>query len=150
MRRHSVPDGAFRALTMSLLDPRPDMTLRQSLFIFPMSIAALGCSAAGGAADPTACTLEARAAVTVDVRDSISNALIGKGSRIIAREGAFADTAQLSAFSDGPYGLAFERAGTYILSVTQTGYQPWTRIGVQVTKGSCHVNGVAVTARLQK
>jgi hypothetical protein len=114
------------------------------------ALVALGCSAANAVTDGTVCTLEARAGITVDVRDSISNTLVGRGSRIIAREGAVADTSHETLFGDGPYGLVYERAGTYTLSVTQTGFQPWTMTGVQVTKGSCHVNGVAVTARLQK
>ena len=108
----------------------------------------VGCSAS--VTDGTVCTLEARAGITVDVRDSVSNALVGRGSRIIAREGAVADTSTDTPVSDGPFSLVYERAGTYALSVTQTGYQPWTRAGVQVTKGTCHVNSVAVTARLQK
>jgi hypothetical protein len=114
------------------------------------ALVALGCSASHGVTDGTACTLEARAGITVDVRDSASNTPAGKGSRIIAQEGAVADTSQQTLFGDGPYGLVYERAGTYTLSVTQNGYQPWIKTGVQVTKGSCHVNGVAITARLQK
>jgi hypothetical protein len=112
------------------------------------ALASAGCSA-GIVTDGTVCTQEARAGITVDVRDSVTNALVGRGSRIVARERAFADTSA-DALSTGPYGLVFERAGTYTVSVAQTGYQPWINAGVQVTKGTCHVNGVALTARLQK
>jgi hypothetical protein len=114
-----------------------------------MGVLAAGCSASD-VADGGGCTREARAGITVDVRDSATNALVGRGSRIIAREGAVADTSSDTAISDGPFSLAFERAGTYTVSVAQTGYQPWTKAGVQVTPGTCHVNAVALSARLQK
>lgn len=112
------------------------------------SLLGAGCSAV----DPTgvtACTQEARAGITVDVRDSVTNALVGPGSIVTAREGAFTETAT-GISGAGPYPLVFERAGTYTVSVTQAGYQPWTKAGVVVTKDGCHVTGVAVTARLQK
>ena len=98
---------------------------------------------------PGACTLEAAAAVSVDVRDSITNAPAGRGARIIAREGAFADTADATEFLDGPYGLAHERAGTYTVSVEQAGYRLWSQSGIRVTRGECHVRTVSLTARLQ-
>lgn len=108
-----------------------------------------GCSAGSGIAGDLACTKEARAGITVDVRDSLTNALVGQQSRIIAREAAFADTLD-AGNADGPYGLVFERAGTYTLSVTRPGYQSWSQAGLQVAAGTCHVVGVVVTARLQK
>lgn len=108
----------------------------------------LGCSA-GNVTDDLACTLEARAGITVDVRDAVTNALVGQQSIIVAREAAFADTVN-AGNADGPYGLVFERAGTYTLTVTRPGYQTWSQAGVQVAAGRCHVAGVVVTARLQK
>jgi hypothetical protein len=96
-----------------------------------------------------ACTLEARAAVSIDVRDSVTNAAVGRGSTIIARDGAYADTAEITGVFDGPYGLAYERAGTYTVTVDQQGYRPWSRAGIRVTKDECHVRGVSITARLQ-
>jgi hypothetical protein len=113
------------------------------------ALSAGGCSASE-LTDGAGCTREARAGITVDVRDSTTNALVGRGSRIIARAGAVADTSTDTPISDGPFSLAFEHAGTYTVSVTQAGYQPWTKGGVEVTKGTCHVNAVALTARLEK
>ena len=118
-------------------------------------VLALGCSAASDeiTVDPPGgiyCTYEARAGITLDVRDSASNALAGRDSKIIAREEAFADTSHDTAVRDGPYPLVYERAGTYTVTVEQAGYKLWTQAGVLVTKNGCHVNGVAVTARLQR
>src|SRR5260221_8975590 len=95
------------------------------------------------------CTTEARAGITVDVRDSASNVSAGRGSVIIVREGAFADPSRDTGVFDGPYGLVYERAGTYDLTVLQKGFALWSRSGVAVTNGECHVNGIAVTLRLQ-
>jgi hypothetical protein len=125
------------------------MILRKLHFV--LLSASVGATACGiGPFDTTSCTTEVRPGIMVDVRDSVTNALVGRGSIIVAREGAVADTATGTSLGTGPYGLALERPGTYTLSVTQTGYQPWSKPGVVVTKGVCHVDGVAVTARLQK
>lgn len=121
----------------------------QHIVLLAAAVLAVGCSAA----DPTdivACTKVAQAGITVDVRDSVSNALVGRNALIVAREGAVADTSTDTPISDGPFSLVFERAGTYSVSVSKAGYQPWTKAGVQVTNGTCHVNAVAITARLQK
>jgi len=86
----------------------------------------------------------------VDVRDSVTNALAGRGASIIARDGVFADTAEHPfAAYDGPYSLARERAGTYTVTVEQQGYRLWSRPGVRVTRDECHVRTVSITARLQ-
>jgi hypothetical protein len=98
---------------------------------------------------PGACTTEAKPAVSVTVYDSATNALVGRGARIIARDGAFADTADFSNEYDGPYGLAHERTGSYDVTVEQQGYRAWSRAGVNVTDDECHVRTVSVTARLQ-
>lgn len=118
------------------------------------AVLALGCGAVSDdiTVDPPGgiyCTYEARAGITLDVHDSATNALVGRNSKIIAREGAVADTSRFTAVSDGPYPLVYERAGTYTVTVEQAGYKLWTQAGVLVTKNGCHVNGVAVTARLQ-
>jgi hypothetical protein len=85
----------------------------------------------------------------VAVLDSLTNALAGRGARIIVRDGAFADTADFSNEYDGPYGLAHERPGLYDLTLEQQGYRVWSRAGVIVTDARCHVRTVSITARLQ-
>jgi hypothetical protein len=115
------------------------------LLLAAATLASGACQAPGA----VACTLEARAAVSVDVRDSVTNAAVGRGSRVIARDGAYADTAEITSAFDGPYGLAYERPGTYTVTVDQQGYRPWSRAGISVTKDECHVRGVSITARLQ-
>ena len=98
---------------------------------------------------PVSCPASVAPAVFVTVRDSVTNALVGRGSRIIARDGAFADTARTSTY-DGTYGLADERSGTYAVTVEQQGYRSWSLQGVSVTRGECHVRTASLTARLQR
>src|SRR5258708_8602590 len=133
--------------------PTPPRHLRSlARLLAAAGIAAVGLAACSGV--PTGggrvCPTEARAGITVDVRDSATNVSAGRGSVIIVREGAFADTSRDTGVFDGPYGLVYERAGSYDLTVLQKGYSLWSRSGIAVTKGECHVNGVAVTARLQQ
>ncbi|MES2177119.1 MAG: carboxypeptidase-like regulatory domain-containing protein [Gemmatimonadota bacterium] len=108
-----------------------------------------GCDAYKFTDGSQVCTTEARAGITISVRDSVTDALAGRGSRIIATSGSYADTARFSGNQDGPFALVYERAGTYVVTVEQTGYKTWTKSGVEVTKAVCHVNGVDLVARLQ-
>jgi hypothetical protein len=114
----------------------------------PVLLAACG---AGSILGDKVCTTEARAGITVTVVDSVTGALAGRGSTIVAREGTFTDVVSntFTSQGDGPYGLVYERAGVYTVSVQQSGYVPWLKNNVQVTAGECHVNGTTVTARLQ-
>jgi len=84
----------------------------------------------------------------VDVVDSVSGAGVAPaaGARVIARAGAYADTALLQS---SRVALAYERAGTYTLVVEHPAYRPWTRGGVGVRDGACHVVPTVLTARLQ-
>lgn len=99
--------------------------------------------------DPVACTEQAVAAIVVSVQDSASGAPAGRGARIVARDGAFADTARATVSYDGPYALARERSGTYTVTVEQQGYRLWSRSGISVSRDRCHVRTAALTARLQ-
>jgi hypothetical protein len=92
------------------------------------------------------CTTEARPALSVSVRDLISGGTVA-GSRVIARDGEYADTAS-DAFLGLVYSLAWERAGTYEVTVENDAYVPWRQAGVQVAKDECHVQTVSLVARL--
>ena len=99
--------------------------------------------------DPVACTEQAVAAIEVSVRDSTSGAPAGRGARIVAKDGAYADTSRATASYDGPYPLALERSGTYTVTVEQQGYRTWSQSGVSVSRDRCHVRTATLTARLQ-
>lgn len=102
-------------------------------------------------ANGVVCTALFAYGLSVTVVDSASGSPAGAGATVVARDGAYADSAtgapgrpEFPSFS-----LAGERAGTYSISVTRPGYKPWSRSGVEVTKDVCHVRGVAITAKLQ-
>ncbi len=104
---------------------------------------------AAGCHDTTgiACTLEARPALSVTVRDLSTDALVTGETRVIAKDGAYADTAD-AAFLGMVYSLAYERPGTYEVTVTNPAYDTWNQVGVRVTAGECHVETVSILARL--
>lgn len=95
------------------------------------------------------CTMDARAAITVDVLDSITNAPVGEGATITASNGTTVYSAITYDDYPGPYQLANENAGEFTVTVQKPGYARWTRDGVRVTRGECHVRTVHLTALLQ-
>jgi hypothetical protein len=111
----------------------------------------------GGAADCTVDDGIIHAAVTVHVFDSLSAEPIAGVYPVVARDGAYADTADIDrlpppADNDtiyhGPFEMAFERAGTYEVEVSPPGYRQWTQTGVEVTQDECHVDGMVLNARM--
>ena len=115
-----------------------------NFLVVAATLAASACNS-----DPIACTAQALPAVAVTVRDSATGALVGRGARIVAKEGAFADTARTTTTYDGPYALARERPGTYTVTVEQQGYGLWSQQNVSVGRDACHVRTALLTAALQ-
>ncbi len=88
-------------------------------------------------------------AMSVTVVTSDTGVPVG-GALAIARDGSFADSMR-SRVVEGdprPASLAFERPGTYEVTVEKEAFNTWSRSGVEVTEGECHVNTVELTARL--
>ncbi len=109
-----------------------------------------GCRAITGG--DVACTDEARPGLAVTVRDSATGAAVPPaGTTVVAREGAYADTARYgtAALAGAVFSLAYERAGTYAVRVERAGYRAWERTGVRVAAGACHVRTAGLTAALQ-
>jgi hypothetical protein len=116
---------------------------------YSMLFAVVACS---GSTSPV-CTQEIRPGLAVYVENSITGVGIASGASLVAQEGAYKDSV---AAPDGrpdidasPLLAAAERAGTYQVTVTKTGYTPWTQSNVRVTANVCHVNTVTLTALLQ-
>lgn len=99
------------------------------------------------AVPPGACTLEARAGINVEVRDSVTGAAAATGAIAVARDGGFADT--LRSLDGVTVSGAWERPGTYTVGISKTGYQAWSATGVRVIDAGCHVQSVSLRARLQ-
>ena len=114
---------------------------------------AIGCQAITGR--DTVCTTDVLPGLVISVLDSATREPLGPGTLIVVRDGAYADTAR--AFL--PHGVggeaqrfafAFERRGTYDVTVERSGYRTWRRNGVRVSGDECHVRTVELTALLQR
>ena len=99
------------------------------------------------------CTVLAVPAVQLTVVDSLTGQSAAlRAISVSIRSGGLRDTVFVATLAAGspPFsvGLAYERPGTYDLSVTAAGYRIWTSTGVVVTNDLCHVITVPLTARL--
>jgi uncharacterized membrane protein len=108
--------------------------------------------------DDVICTDHFEYGLSVAVQDSLTGAPAASGARLIARDGAYADTATVPAGapdSDPDSGVlqaAGERPGTYAVTVEKSGFLTWQRNNVIVAMDDygCHVVPVQLTARLQR
>ena len=123
------------------------LTRHPSRLISAALIAATaGCDAFGGA-----CTLSIEPAIIVQVRDSsgIPRADSAQGFVI---DGTYTDSLRWAAMDSLGRVTALrgadERAGTYAVLITRPGYLTWSRSGVQVRDGDCHVRSVTLEAVL--
>jgi hypothetical protein len=124
--------------------------MRHVFAISSLAVASFSLAACGaGIGDPLVCTSDFRNGIAVTVRDSVTGAPTDAGTMVLAVDGAFRDSTDVS-FGSGLYRLVGERPGTYQLIVRHAGYRDWTRSGVQVTSNACHVNTTALTALLQR
>jgi hypothetical protein len=119
------------------------------LALAPMLTA--GCDSMVGS---TVCATVAEPAIKVQILDSVSLVPVApEEALVVARDGAFSDTARASlpGSNNGTpfFWLAAERAGTYAVTVQHPGYALWQRAGVRVTHDGCHVRTVQLTALLQ-
>jgi hypothetical protein len=98
------------------------------------------------------CTEIAVPAINVFVRDSASGSFAANGATATAVDGTYTDTNGFPEIITQPelaISLAYERAGTYAVTVTKTGYRDWMTSGVRVTRDVCHVRTVTLNAQLQ-
>jgi hypothetical protein len=123
------------------------------LLLLPLLTFALGACDAFDS-PPVFCTDNFVWGIQVEVQDSVTSAPSASGAEVIARDGAYADTASYPPnrpdLDDLPLVGAGERAGTYTVTVRKSGFLDWERSDVVVTADECHVRPVALTARLQR
>ena len=98
--------------------------------------------------EDTVCTMEARTAVQVEMRDARTGAALNGPATLTVRDGAFVETVEIPAeFSS--MGIAHERAGVYVVTVRKAGYRDWTRADVSVKRDQCHVQTATLRAELE-
>lgn len=99
--------------------------------------------------DDVNCTLEARAGLNVTVKDAQTTNYLGQGTIIVATDGNYAETLE---YIDGlipSFAGAWEREGTYILTVSLSGYTTFVSEVITVTADECHVIPQQVEINLQ-
>jgi hypothetical protein len=103
---------------------------------------------------PVYCTENFVWGVHVGVQDSLTGVPSASGAQLVARDGAYADTASYPPnrpdLDNLPLIAAGERAGTYTVTVRKAGFVDWEQRDVVVTADECHVRPVALTARLRR
>jgi hypothetical protein len=90
--------------------------------------------------------------LAVEVVDAATGEPLGVGTTVVARSGAYADTARQVVGAPGaPPGthlLVWGRSGAYTVTVERAGYQPWQREGVRVRDKLCGVHTTHLTVAL--
>jgi hypothetical protein len=107
-----------------------------------------------GGCNGITCTDRPFPALTVAPVDSATGAPVDVHIEVIATDGSFADTAR-TLYSEPDHlrraWLAYERPGTYDVTVTAEGYVPWERSGVRVVSNTCgQPETVDLIAQLQR
>ena len=91
------------------------------------------------------CTDEAVASLNVAVVDSVTGSFV-TDAVVWVQDGVFTDTLM---GGDGRWFGPWERAGVYAVNVESEAYRPWSRSGVEVEEGRCHVEPESLTARVR-
>ena len=118
------------------------------------SMALLLVSACGGSSDSESvvCTASLEAGIQIQVTDSASGNPISCGARAVVTAGTYAEAVENPSspgcLDAAMLPAAFERPGTYMVTVSKAGYLDFAINDVVVTAGVCHVNTVTVGARL--
>ena len=94
------------------------------------------------------CTLEARPGITLTAFDSVGGQPLVTVGTVVAQDGSYSEKALSVPGSPVSYYMAYERGGTYAVTVVVEGYQTWRATGVVVQRDACHVITVRLTARL--
>mgnify|MGYP000266772395 CR=1 FL=1 len=100
-------------------------------------------------ANPNACTAVAVYGLTVAVRDSATGLPAAAEASAVARSGGYEEVLSGIFGNDLHLVGAVERPGVYEVTITKAGYQTWTRAGVSVQAGVCHVTPAVFEAKLQ-
>ena len=98
--------------------------------------------------DPIYCTQEAKAGLNVTVLNSQTNTPIVEDVIITAQDGSYQETLEYFPGGEFVFSGAYERTGTYTITVTKTGFQTFTSQPITVTKDECLVIPQQLTVNL--
>jgi len=126
------------------------------IYKFVILLVACGSACGQGASSEVLTCAEPGTAqgVNLTILDSISGAQFPFSDLYAtAVEGAYRDSLGVSAITSAPthpYWLASDREGTYTVTVQASGYLPWTKRGVVVSRVACKIVPAVLTAKLQR
>jgi len=107
-----------------------------------LSLLCLAFLSACSGATSVMCNDVAVPAIVVDPQDSATGAALALGASGSVQDGTFLDS--LRTRSPESLQAAFERAGTYTVTVVRVGYADWVRSDVRAQPGVCHVQTVTL------
>ena len=96
-------------------------------------------------------------AIAVEVLDSVTLRPAAGGAEGWVRDGSYEDSLvvigwtgpEITPFTAIQMAGAYDRPGTYTVEISRPGYAQWRREGVRAGEGSCGVETVELTAKLQ-
>lgn len=100
----------------------------------------------------TACTTEARPALVVEVRDSVSGQSVIGGTTLVVSSRTYQEQQSYpdpTPASVTAYYVAHERKGFFQITVRKPGYADWHGAAL-VRPGECHVQTERVVAKVQR
>ena len=112
-----------------------------SLFIF------LSCTS--NKIDEIQCTEEARAGLNITVKNAVRNQILGTGITVIAKDGNYTETLEFFNANYPIFSGAWERQGTYIITVSGVGYATLISGAITVMADECHVIPMQLQVALQ-
>ncbi|KUO67574.1 MAG: hypothetical protein APF83_09385 [Lutibacter sp. BRH_c52] len=89
--------------------------------------------------DEIQCTEEARAALNITVKNAVTNQPLGEGIIVKATDGNYTETLEFFDANNPVFSGAWEREGTYIVTVSGVGYITFISESITVTADECHV-----------
>ncbi|GGD17165.1 carboxypeptidase-like regulatory domain-containing protein [Flavobacterium orientale] len=100
--------------------------------------------------DDIYCTQEAKAGLNITVKDAVTDEVLSTGVMVIAQDGTYTETLEQLPNNEIPVFIgAWERVGTYTVTVSKEGYQTYTSELIVVTADVCHVIPQLITVNLQ-
>lgn len=89
--------------------------------------------------DEIQCTEEARAGLNVTVKNAVTNQILGTGITVKATDGNYTETLEFFDANNPVFSGAWERKGTYIITVSGVGYITFVSGAITVAADECHV-----------
>jgi hypothetical protein len=106
--------------------------------------------------DGIVCTASIEPGIVLEIRDAITDMPLAENALVVITDNDYSETLVVNGYdgADSSSAIsvagAYERSGTYDINVSLTDYTSWSRTGVVVTSGVCHVGTVKFTVRLEK